>query len=494
MRIRPFALCAAAAALLACGSPDSEDAESANNAYRTGNQRPYPSYIDTAPQGYSGPKFKLSQNYPNVVCNERLPWDGIDFRSPAGAKKLLLAARDYCFEGFIKSDPQRSLAGANEPLDEDFRPETNEVRHWYHMPYLHVGSNPREAIHGMTRESDQRISRYNPDERNNPDRRQQNWGAAFYNAKAAAAIGKYWQGNRPAGGAFEYPEGSVIFKLLFTEDPELPGTDLEHPQAVVVPWLQGSPKWTANIHQKNRDPVIPKNQLPKQARAVRLVQMDIAIKVSYGVSPTGWIFGSLVYNRNAPEDVIERHRGWGAYGRVMPVGLSFGNDPNVMLPEAGMDGSRDLRESVYSIDIPDGPASKLRYGLDFRSLGVGGRVNGPGDNPKSSCLSCHTTARWNGTGQGLFDTLFPNIDITRSNWDNIKPWFVNLGRGQVFRIGNENAQPLDTSLQLQIALVNFRDERALTPPGETVITPLDEFIEDDADNRGPTPPGCYPLY
>ncbi len=68
---------------------------------------------------------------------------------------------------------------------------------------------------------------------------------------------------------------------------------------------------------------------------------------------------------------------------MVPVGLMWGNDPT--LNQAAFDSGKRATESVIMTDKVQGHPLKLGW---LR------RLNGPVDNPISSCLSCHSTAQF----------------------------------------------------------------------------------------------------
>ena len=96
------------------------------------------------PPGWTGLKFKLSQDYPATLptsaADTAKPWLAFDFKQPAQAPQYMQAVLDYCMEGNVDlASPQNSFADIS----------TNPVRVWYHAPWLHPG---REFMHGMTNE------------------------------------------------------------------------------------------------------------------------------------------------------------------------------------------------------------------------------------------------------------------------------------------------------------------------------------------------------
>ncbi len=83
--------------------------------------------------------------------------------------------------------------------------------------------------------------------------------------------------------------------------------------------------------------------------------------------------------------------------------------------------------------------------VPFQHLGWAGRLNGPVDNPISSCLSCHAIAQW-----PVVAPLVPprNVEPDSAEW---MKWFRNVRAGESF---SEGAVSLDYSLQLAVGIQN----------------------------------------
>lgn len=155
---------------------------------------------------------------------------------------------------------------------------------------------------------------------------------------------------------------------------------------------------------------------------MKLLQIDIAVRDSRADSLTGWLFGSFVYQADAP--------GMTAWDKMVPIGLMWGNDPEILedkLPEGVT-----LRESWINPDL------KLPH------YGRAGRMNGPVDNPSSSCLSCHSTAQY-----AAVQRMTPDEQADR---EMIRRYFRNLKPGEPF---DEGQMSLDYSLQLSVGIQNF---------------------------------------
>jgi hypothetical protein len=105
----------------------------------------------------------------------------------------------------------------------------------------------------------------------------------------------------------------------------------------------------------------------------------------------------------------------------------WGNDPNYA--ESGPLAETLLNSSVH-----------------MPHVGYQGRLNGPVDNPISSCLSCHSTAE------------VPAGVMIPPRGTNPAPWFRNILAGQPFDAGRLG---LDYSLQLAVGISNFNARAAV---------------------------------
>lgn len=292
------------------------------------------------PPGWSGPVFKLSQDYPANITSDQEPWRAFDPKSqPEAYVRAVLA---YFYEGNLQPDVERS-----------FDPAQNKVRHWYNAPWQDFGANGREPIHGLTRERVSRPAELSPSQTHFWN----NYAVGFYNAAGAYALGRMWSDHgRPDPSLAAMPDGTVAAKLLFTT-----ASDAE------VPYLKGSPEWSAYVYADPNDQN-PKPDSPRAVLKLKLLQIDVAVKDSHAGSPTGWVFGTFVYGGGpgGPSG-----SGWNA---VAPVGLMWGNDPG------NLGDGAPLAETWLN------PAVQMPH------VGYHGRLNGPVDNATSSCLSCHSTA------------------------------------------------------------------------------------------------------
>lgn len=352
------------------------------------------------PAGWRARLFRLSQAYPAAAPRDAQPWKAIDPKTQPEA--YLRAVLDYFYEGNIRPDVATS-----------FDPRLNRVRGWYNAPWQDFGMNGREPLHGLTRE---RVSL--PFELSaKQSHAWNNYAIGFYNAPGGVAIGKVWADHgRPNAAMALAPEGTVAAKLLFTTAP-----------VSEVDYLKGAPTWKAYVFADANDPQ-PTPTSPRAVRAVRLLQIDIAVKDSRAAATTGWIFGTFVYGGGPGGRPGE---GW---RHVEPVGLMWGDDP-------GYSGTGPLTET------------RLNPAVHMPHLGYQGRLNGPVDNPGSSCISCHATAE----APESLDAVIANL--TPPKGADPSPWFRNLPSGTPFTAGKT---ALDNSLQLAFGLASFEAAKGLT--------------------------------
>ncbi len=389
-----------------CLTVDGKGTENPQGKYRAQCAGTFPDYIVPAtlfPTAYAGPWFSLAQDFPKEPPPaEELPWRTIDFqKGKKEADAYLYALRDYSFDGMIEAD---------------FEPRKNAKRRWYHAPLMNF-HNGRELVRGVTEERPLK----HPELGIKQGRTVHNYAVGFYNAIGAYAFGQVFaKPNDPDVAKARFADGAMVFKILFTAaTPE----DFENPAAYL---LEGAPAWEIATQDN------PNTE--GKLTTVRLLQMDVAVRDDRA-QPSGWVFGTFAFDREASDQP--------AWKRLRPVGLMWGNDPGYT--PADQQKKKPLRESIVSDQIP--PYAKAH-------LGWAGRVNGPVDNPASSCLSCHQTAQVPAAA-GL---LPPNTCDT----DQKKLyWFRNLKSGEAFGAVNKTTcQPtpspkpasLDFSLQLAAAV------------------------------------------
>ncbi len=344
-------------------------------------------------------EFRVQLNFPKDVAVRDFPWKAIDPKAdPQGYLNALLT--------YGRAD--------NDMVD--WRIEENTRSTWCHAPWFQDG---RERLRGMTLERGSR-----PFELHSlQDKFATNWAVGFYNDVACRDIGKMWADPAfPKTKGFSFADGSFAIKLLFTAaEPDQ------------VPYLTGSKEWEAAI---NDDGSILK---------MRLLQVDVAVKDVRPELSAGWVFGTFIYDAYAA--------GKTPLDRLVPVGLTWGNDPDLTAFQYEQRGAT-VKESWVNPAV----AAKF-FPLPRHNLGLFGRLDGPVDNPKASCLACHGQALDWGRGlvRGSDDEkkaldLLPLPPANPYDDKAVTKYFRNLGVDPFV----ENTQPLDYSLQVAKGLANFR--------------------------------------
>ncbi|MGH7453533.1 MAG: hypothetical protein ACRENG_19445, partial [bacterium] len=217
----------------------------------------FPDARDKPPANWTGPVFRLSQDYPQKRPRNEEPWKAFKFKTQP--QEYLERVLQYVYEGNVEVD---------------WDGQKNAVRKWYHTPWLHVGPNGREFVRGLTLERSSRPRELHP----NQTSTFRNWAVGLYNPRGGYTIGKVWMPpNAPKEKEAKFLEGTVAVKLLFTT-----ATVAE------VPFLQGAKEWQADI---NRD--------PNNLGTLRLLQIDIAVRDGRANATTGWVFGTFITTKNS---------------------------------------------------------------------------------------------------------------------------------------------------------------------------------------------------
>lgn len=356
--------------------------------------------IDTVPAGWMGPVFELSKDYPTTVPADPKPWKAFSFKTQP--REYITALLNYALEG-------------NAAVD--WKVQDNAVRKWYHAPGLLSAQGSRksgrEFVRGLTRERPSRPNELHA----NQTQSVSNWAVGFYNPIGAFTIGKVWENpDSPNIDAAKFEDGAVAFKLLFTTASE-----------TEVPFLANSLKWQAHVDLLN---ISPASTARRQAD-VLLLQVDVAVRDDDANETTGWVFGTFMYQNDAP--------GSTPFERLVPVGLMWGNDPD--LTKAKFDAGERATQTWLNTDgMP--PTKSPHFGwLD--------RLNGPVDNPLSSCLSCH------GRAVIPYDStkIAPGSAATADN--PAKKFFTNTKAAEVYEGAPAGSKSLDYSLQLGVGIRTF---------------------------------------
>lgn len=359
-------------------------------------------------------EFRVQLGFPTSPPGAQVfPWKAIDPRQdPMGYLEALLQYGIKDNEGV------------------DWRIEDNTTSTWCHAPWF---QNSRERLRGMTLERGSRPLELHSLQSSFS----RNWAIGFYNDVACHDLGKTWADPAfPKTKGFSFDEGSFGIKLLFTEA-----------SSSQVPYLNGSKQWDVAIDDDGG--IVP----------MRLLQVDVAVKDERPGLTTGWVFGTFIYDAYDP--------GERAVDRLVPVGLTWGNDPSLTAFQYEQRGQVSKESWVN-------PAVAVKfYHLPRHNLGLFGRLDGPVDNPKASCLACHGQALdW---GRGILDDtkeeeaaakLLPGPPANPFDEKAIKLYFRNLGDKPFV----EGTQQLDYSLQVARGIANFREWVLASYPDQATAT------------------------
>jgi hypothetical protein len=455
-----FLFFAGTAFLIGCSRPASVESSKSGSAHEDTHVNVsslfppvhYPDFrFDPSESGYLGKLFKLNRDYPTTQpddvrrdvsqvsdptlrneISELQPILGIPFDTGEEWRRYLLRVRDYCLKGASFERARLTL---------------NPARNWYHAPWLHGDTNAREGLSGMTKEATAKIHQLHPNQEHEVD----TFAIAYYNTYGGYTLGQVWPANsKPEPSRAQFPVGTVIFKLLFTQANEREVPFLKNPieiEAFVTP----------DAYEKEAAEKANKPEPPRAIRKVRLLQMDVMVRDDRGTAPSpgrpidhvGWVFGAFCYN-----GASDKQNKW---ENLVPIGLSWGDDPQET-SKATNEHPDDLgNKTVFNSNLKQ---TRINHdtALPAQHLGRAGRLNGPLDFYKSSCISCHSTAQYR-----TLAPMHPDFDKGFRGSDEMA-WFQNVACRKAFGVpgrSTPNTVSLDYSLQLAIGLRNCDTWRGL---------------------------------
>ncbi len=331
------------------------------------------------------PLFELKGDFENGVAEEKTPWDGMTVATKNGALKFAQTLQKYFYEG---------MANQSKDPEMNFLPESKKlVRIWFNMPWLNVGANGREAIHGLTNErplNPSHIYPYDPKKVKGSD-----WGVAFYNGNAAKTLLKVFGSSKRRKAtpdwSQKFADGSVAVKILFT--------------TANYPAFKNAFSWTAHVSAPF--------ETDRELQTVRHIQMDIWVKdsrlggIDKDIADGGMMltyYHDEAYDANVEAPMVAKIPGLAdSFKKMRPMGVQVGFEP----------------ENTTLFD-------------EAETNQDNGMLNGPADNPKSSCMSCHGTA-------GTRIPMAPGI-TKNATWREVRD------------------QALDQSQQLALARRNFQTQ------------------------------------
>lgn len=473
----PLVVCVAMAASCRCERKDPKDASTQTVGSSGGSGSGYtaqcsgwfPDWISRQPVPAGKRSFQLSQGYPRGVpkieeVNGELkitgwdpyppadtvaeaPWLAHDFTTAAGAPLYLEALKTYLLEGNT----------GNADVEDDFNVQNNKIRSWYHVPMMTSGPARRDPRHGLTRErplDDEDhpwiVNGFNPRPECNDEPCLRSYAIGAYNWLGGYTIGQVFddpiaQNAKPQNGKFI--PGAFVFKLLFAEYPATAG----HVDPARDP-LIGSPQWIIQDPLSTSGAEIP----------VRLLQVDVAVRDARATK-TGWVFATFVYDKTMTAPT--------PWAKLRPVGLMWGDDAGDTTAAAIDETWPKWPPPGFPADLfHEDPASPTGAGTSTIPYGKLGRLNGPVDNPISSCISCHGTAQIvTGATSAAAMRGAPLVPPTSCSDAQDLFWFHDVAAGVPFGVmssggtGCTPASPVvgtpplhsqDYSLQLAVALTS----------------------------------------
>lgn len=300
------------------------------------------------------PLFKLSADYDSMKPKpESRPWKGMNITTEAGGQKFVQTVLDYFYDSLVQDEDDSN----NNFITQNIAKDKSK---WCHMPWLNVGDSGRELIHGLTKERDLEKTEIYPEAATTKEHEGSDWGIGFYNDIACASMHNVFGSapkpiEKPEFVNRNFPDGSVSVKILFT--------------TANFKALDGSFAWTANVsHAKSTS---------RKLREVKMIQIDIAVKdssligsreeIDHWVMMTFYFDGTYLAKSSKHQFKNKLH----GLLKMRPIGVQTGFDPSTSMIFAG-----SLTNS----------ADNDHYGATPNLL------NGPADNPKGSCLSCHGVA------------------------------------------------------------------------------------------------------
>lgn len=393
---------------------------------------------------YNGSLFAFHYDYPTShIPIQKMPWHKVLNGKPltkANAHAYVLALKQY-----VKPALYNFLA------DPQAWNESNQTG-WYSMLWAgdsvdKTGWEGRDAIYGtytgqiMAKEV-YAASGLTVDIRNH--------AAIYYNDTAAYTLGKVFsECNQTTNsciphvenGESQFEQGAIIIKSAgVTATPQ------------EWPVLEGAATW--QVYRKpfdlngtivDADPVVTD---------LRVGIFDIIVKDSVAAPETGWVFSTLVYDRNASGDV---------WDKMIPLGAMWGNDPDV---NSAKNPEQPLQQTYINPQAPAWTKVTLGYGM---------RLSGPFDIAvkynvdvngtivpalrSSSCMSCHGTSAFIPNDYRMNTFLYPAKEYITTPWKMYTPgsvqwnaWFQNRPGDVPQRQG---AIALDYSTFLDAVLMNY---------------------------------------
>lgn len=341
---------------------------------------------------YNGNLFQLRHDYPSEAAVKQLPpWKTVTNNGPITQQNAM--AYVEALKSYVSADMRKLI------YDYDNWNASQEP--WWESIWL---GTEREPIHGFYVGSGFPAGTLTHQKLDLTT-----YVLTLYDNTAATTLGNIWgttleeayNPNITNPGA-QYAEGSVIVKFAFVTPCGADWSPMKG--AAMLPIY--APLNTSNGSGNNPD----KSQCPNNGSAgdvnnpsltnIYLMQFDIIVKDSQAAPDTGWVFSTLIYDKDAP--------GKDAWDKMVPLGATWGGNPDVIntssaaiTPPATVD--QKLTENWINLNTPEYARS---------TLGWDGRLSGPNDGAvvtpawagghyypagisSAGCLGCHSSAQYN---------------------------------------------------------------------------------------------------
>jgi hypothetical protein len=191
---------------------------------------------------------------------------------------------------------------------------------------------------------------------------------------------------------------------------------------------------------------------------VNLIQMDIMVRDPRADSTGGWVFGNFIYNGEMNQKNL--------WENLTPLGIQWGNDPKERTNLSNPTPTETKTNPALTETIINGDPKELPP----VHLGWGYRLNGPVDDPRSSCMSCHSTAEYPVISAILPFINNPPVEPPAKQGEPASNawmrWFRNVQCAVPF---DAKAETFDYSLQLSKSIENFIEYKNSTVQGQYAV-------------------------
>ena len=414
------------------------------------------------PSDYAGRRFRLSADYPTqapAACNPAVcGWLAVNPDFGDGTK--LPDWKDGKWSAYVAAMLAYVREGQDPNLANDVgvRTEVGGKTRWFHVPWMaYDPKTGRDFVHGTTNERTAALEDFIGDDgrvganlvagelencKTEWATGFETWAVGVYNEYGGYTFGQIFPRTGGAAGVpqtqtvsgrqllkgLPFPEGTLVAKFLTTDAP-----------VECVPYLKGAPEWQIHRHRRTSD---GQRHCDRIVQTSRILQMDVAVVDDR--SPTRWVYTTFVYDGNAPGATF--------WDRMIPVGVQWGGDSKAF--PAVADRTAPILENILNPDMHT-----------YQHAGCNSRMNGPIDNPRSSCMACHGGgfAAPIGTVSQMGTTTPPiygfagQCDPQNADQQAVNAaYFSDAPYPAPYKDPKyANTIPLDTSLQLLVALDQF---------------------------------------